>query len=125
MADDASFHETLPSHEVRLRNVVAHHALSMEERAIYCDGEAHHVDVASPVAVEEGNDDLAQLSVQRVSVAVATPGHTGGQPDRPARDSLDAVLQLPSVENAQRGHPVQGGLHAACPGGFHRRLGRI
>ncbi len=71
---------------------------------------------------------LLQLIVEKRGVFRAIIDSSlprGAVSDGPARDPFDMPLDPPAVQNAQARHAVERRLHAARPGGFERRLGRI
>src|SRR5262249_38267724 len=52
------------SQKVGLHDVLLYHALGIEKGAIKCDGVAHDIDEALPVAIEQRQNDLLELVIK-------------------------------------------------------------
>src|SRR5262245_60534114 len=71
---------------IGVAQVLSDHALGIENSAIYCDRVAHDARELLRHLVEQGQDNVLQLSIQRINLARTRSGVVF---DRPTRDALD------------------------------------
>src|SRR6266536_2146844 len=100
---------------VGLRSVAAHHPLTVEYRADLGDRLLHHPDPVRAVPIVERQHGIAELLIEVRSVGGSD---TPVGPNGPPGHAFVPTLEPPSVERAEVQHAVEGGLHAAGPGGF-------
>src|SRR5215471_3283393 len=113
------------SQKIRLHDVLLHHALRIEKRAIERDGVTHDTEEVLLVAIEQRQDDLLEFVIERrciLGTVIVYVQATVISPNRPSRNPFDAAFQPPAIQHTQRGHPVECGFHAARTGGFERWL---
>src|SRR5580704_10909619 len=117
--------------QVRVCDVLLHHALGVEERTVDGDGMLHDLDVEPRLFVKHRKNYVFQFPVERfgfLSVVRGNVRRVHGAPrlaNRPSRYAFDVAFYPPAVENAQAGNSVERGFHAACAGGFERKLRRV
>ena len=94
---------------VRVRDVLLHHSMRVEEGGVECDR-----------ALEISRS----LGYARPPSFLSRPPRDS-RPNGPTGDPLDASFQPPSVEDAQTGDAIVRGLHTGRTGRFQRRERRV
>src|SRR5215471_17324085 len=83
------------SQKIRLHDVLLHHALRIEKRAIECDGVTHDTEEALLVAIEQRQDDLIEFVIERrciLGAVIVYVQTTVINPNRPSRNPFDAAF---------------------------------
>ncbi len=60
------YHAFLP--EISVQNILLHHSLCVEERAVKCDRMSHYVDEPVSVLIKHGDNDLLQLVIEKSGI---------------------------------------------------------
>src|SRR5713226_2745064 len=118
------------STQIRVGDVLLHHALRVEERTVDGDGVLHDFQEFSAIVVVHRKNHTFQLVIKRFGFGGVVGRSIAGSgaarfADAPASDALDVAFHPPAVENAQARHAIQRGLHAAGAGSLERKLRRI
>src|SRR5690242_14114856 len=92
------------SAEIRVSDVLLHHALRVEERTIDGDGVLHDLEELVALAVIQGEDDALQFRIKGLSFGLivrlqTVAGASARFSNRPARYSFDVTLDPPAIQN--------------------------
>src|ERR1017187_6029318 len=111
---------------VRIRLVLAQHAVRVEEARVQGDARPHDVGIGFRGTVKHGNNLVFEFVVEGSALScgfIATD--LGIVSDGPSGYAFDAAFDPPAVQDAKAGNAIEGRFHAARAGGFLRPLWSI
>src|SRR5229473_8538625 len=99
------------STQIRVGDVLLHHALRVEERAVDGDGVLHDFQEFSAIVVVHGKNHTFELVIKRFGFSRVVGRRVAGSAatrlaDAPAGDTLDVAFHPPAIENAQARHTI-------------------
>ena len=100
------------------------HSLSVKKRTVQSDTVRHYIAKLFGLIVEQWNDCLLEFIIKRSCVFdIITSGFRfmGIVPNRPSRLALNASLNPPAIQDAERRDTIQCCLHATRARGLHWR----
>ena len=106
------------SAQIRVGDVLLHHALRVEERSVDGNSVLHDGQKLGAIVVVHRKNHALQLAIKRFGFSRIVGRSAAGSAaprfaDAPAGDAFNVAFHPPAVKNAQTWHAIQRGLHTA------------